>query len=197
MTPTDFAYLDYTQGDPSIETSLYASLSLKKTYQFEPVPEGVEAKYILGGQGNIWTEQIQNVRHLHYMTFPRAFAIADVLWGPKEKKNWDDFTRRTEAHFMRFEAADLQISKAIYDPIIKTKRQGEKLICEMSNDLTNTDIYFTMDDSFPDRYAKKYTAPFEIPKGNIKLRAISYRNGKPLGRMLQIPRADLEKRVGK
>ncbi len=58
MTPTTFAYLDYMQGDPIIEPRIYSSLSLKKAYSFEPVSEGVDAKYILGGQGNLWSEQL-------------------------------------------------------------------------------------------------------------------------------------------
>ncbi len=63
MTPTTFAYLDYMQGDPIIEPHIYASLSLKKAYSFEPVPEGVDPKYILGGQGNLWSEQLYTFRH--------------------------------------------------------------------------------------------------------------------------------------
>lgn len=197
MSPTTFAYLDYTQGDHTIETPIYNDLSFKKSYAFEPLPDGVEAKYILGGQANIWTEQIQNVRHLEYMTFPRAFATAESVWSPKEKKNWDDFVRRTEDHFKRFDAAKMQICKAVYDPIVTTKKEGQKLICTINNDVAGTEVYYTINDSFPDEFAIKYTQSFEIPKGNVKLRAISYRNGKPIGRMLQIHRAELEKRATK
>ena len=52
MTPTTFAYLDYQQGEASVEPPLYAGLRMKKSYSFDPVPEGVDAKHILGGQGN-------------------------------------------------------------------------------------------------------------------------------------------------
>ena len=48
-------------------------------YQFEPVPEGVDPKYIKGGQANLWTEQVYNMRHAEYMTYPRALAIASAL----------------------------------------------------------------------------------------------------------------------
>ena len=58
-----FAYLDYMQGDAIIEPHVYATLRLNKAYQFEPVPEGVDAKYIKGGQANLWTEQVYNMRH--------------------------------------------------------------------------------------------------------------------------------------
>src|SRR6185312_16333455 len=50
MSPTTFVYLDYMQGDPIYESKVYATLRLKTTYRFEPVPDGVDPKFILGGQ---------------------------------------------------------------------------------------------------------------------------------------------------
>jgi hexosaminidase len=70
MSPTDFAYLDYMQGDAALEPPVYATLRLKKAYQFEPVPEGTNAALIKGGQANLWTEQVYNMRHAQYMTWP-------------------------------------------------------------------------------------------------------------------------------
>ena len=198
MSPTTFAYLDYMQGDPTIEVPIYSSLSLKKAYSFEPVPDSTDAKYILGGQANLWTEQVQNYRHALYMTYPRAFAISESVWSPKEKKNWDSFIGRTEVHFNRFDAANLKVSKAVYDAIVTTKKDGEKLMCEMTCDVPGTEIFYTTDDSFPDKFSPKYSAPIEIPQGaDVTLRVVTLRNGQPTGRMLMIPRAALEKRVKK
>ena len=198
MSPTTFAYLDYMQGDPTIEVPIYSGLSLKKAYSFEPVPDSTDAKYILGGQANLWTEQVQNYRHALYMTYPRAFATAESVWSPKEKKNWDSFIGRTEVHFNRFDVANLKISKAVYDAIVTTKKSGEKLMCEMTCDVPGTEIFYTTDDSFPDKFSPKYTAPIEIPQGDdVTLRVVTIRNGQPTGRMLMIPRAALEKRVKK
>jgi hexosaminidase len=197
MSPTTFAYLDYIQGDATTEPHVYASLSLKKTYSFEPEPDSVEVKYILGGQGNLWTEQVQNYRHALYMTYPRAFALSETLWSPKEKKDWNGFMARTESHFQRFDIANLKISKAAYDPIVTTKKDGEKLMCEMNSDIQGVEVFYTTDDSFPDKFSPKYTTAIEIPKGDVTLKVITLRNGQPLGRMLSITRAELEKRVKK
>ncbi|MDP5121719.1 MAG: beta-N-acetylhexosaminidase, partial [Spirosomaceae bacterium] len=150
MTPTTFAYLDYTQGDHTVEQPIYADLSLKKAYSFEPVPEGVDQKYILGGQGNLWTEQIPTIRHAFYMTYPRAFAISETLWSSKEKKDWGSFVSRTEQHFQRFDAQESAISRAIYDPIIKSKNEDGKLVVTITSDLPNTELYYTIDNTFPD-----------------------------------------------
>ena len=86
MSPTTFAYLDYTQGDPTVDPPIYDSLRLAKSYSFEPVPEGVDPKYILGGQGNLWTEQVPTLRYAQYMTYPRGWALAEVFWSPREER---------------------------------------------------------------------------------------------------------------
>lgn len=197
MSPTTFAYIDYSQGDESVENKIYASLSLQKSYSFEPVPDGVDSKYILGGQANLWTEVIPNLPYAFYMTYPRAFAISETLWSPKENKDWDSFITRIENHFTRFDAADENISKAVFDPIVTVYLENDKLICKLENSIPNTEIYYTIDNTYPVKFGEKYTNPFEIPTGNLSLRAQTYRNNKSLGRQLLIHRNDLEKRASK
>ncbi len=79
MSPTNYVYIDYMQGDISTEPRVYSSLRLSQTYRFDPVPEGANAEYILGGQANLWTEQVYNMRQAEYMTWPRGFAVAESL----------------------------------------------------------------------------------------------------------------------
>ncbi len=125
MSPTTFAYLDYMQGDPVIEPRVYATLRLKKAYEFEPVPDGVDAKYIKGGQANLWTEQVYNTRHLEYMVWPRAFAIAESVWSSKEKKDWNSFVNRVEAQFPRLEEAEVKYAPSIYDPAVEVSSTAD------------------------------------------------------------------------
>ena len=107
MTPTTFAYLDYTQGDPTVDPPIYANLRTDKCYSFEPVPDGADAKFILGGQGNLWTEQVPTLRHVMYMTYPRSWALAEDFWTPKELKNWEGFAARMENQFKRNDLAEI------------------------------------------------------------------------------------------
>ncbi|MBC7850092.1 MAG: beta-N-acetylhexosaminidase, partial [Chitinophagaceae bacterium] len=142
MSPATFVYIDYMQGDLSTEPPVYASLRLKKTYEFEPVPDGVDAKFIKGGQGNLWTEQIYNVRQAQYMTWPRAFAIAESVWSKKERKEWDDFVGRVEQHFGRLDFAETKFSKAMYDAIVTPKKTSEgKLQINLATEIDGIDIY--------------------------------------------------------
>jgi hexosaminidase len=196
-SPTTFAYLDYTQGERTIDPPIYASLRLKKCYSFEPVPEGVDAKYILGGQGNLWTEQVPTLRYAQYMTFPRAWALAEVYWSPKESRNWDNFILRVENQFTRSDIAQINYSKAIYDPIIKTSLKDNKLVLTMESEAPDLEIYFTIDDAMPDNFTTKYSQPVQLPEGPITLRVITYRGGKPIGHLITLKREELERRAVK
>jgi len=195
MTPTSFAYLDYQQGEKTIEPPLYSGLRLRKCYSFDPVPEGVDSKYILGGQGNLWTEQIPEFRHAEYMTWPRGWALAEDFWTPVENKNWDDFVKRTERQFLRNDYSGINYSKAIFDPIISTKKTDDKTLVEMSAEAPGLRIYYTLDDQMPDDHSPEYTKPFEIPAGGpVTLRVIAYRDGKPAGHLITLSPDDLKKR---
>ncbi len=196
MTPKQFVYLDYTQGDYSVENKIYADLSLKTTYSFEPVPDFIlDPELILGGQGNLWTEEIPNLPFAFYMTYPRAMAISESLWSPKENKNWENFLSRTEVHFKRFDAQGVSVAKTIYEPEIRVYMEGRKLMCELKNPFTDIEMYYTIDNTYPIELGKIYTEPFEIPAGDLSLRAQSFRDGQAIERLLQIHRTDLEKRL--
>jgi hexosaminidase len=195
MSPTTFAYLDYTQGDYSVENRIYASLSLEKSYNFDPVPEGAVAKYIMGGQGNLWTEAIPTLSYAFYMAYPRAFALSETFWSPKENKIWENFIYKTEDHFKRFDVTNYNISKAVLDPIVTVFKDGDKLMCKLTNSVPETEIFYTIDNTYPVKFGEKYSEPFEIPQGNLELRTQTFRNNIPIGRELLIKRSELEKRV--
>jgi hexosaminidase len=197
MTPTAYAYLDYQQGESTIEPPIYAGLRAKTCYSFEPLPDGVDPKHVLGAQGNLWSEQVPTLRHAEYMTYPRAWALAEVFWSPKASRNWDNFAERMEAHFDRADVAEINYSRAVYDPIIKTSMKGGKLMLEMESEMPGLAIFYTLDDAMPDQYTAKYSKPVEIPEGPVTLRVITYRNGKAAGHLITINQDELRRRSWK
>ncbi len=195
MTPTTFCYLDYQQGEQTIEPPIYAGLRLMKCYSFNPVPEGVDQKYILGGQGNLWTEQVETMKYAEYMVWPRGWALAEDFWSPVEKKNWDNFVQRVENQFERNDIAGINYSMAIYDPIITVQKQNGKTTVTIESEVPGLDIYYTVDDAMPSRYSPKYSKPFDLPEGGpVTLRVISYRGGKPLGHLITLGPDNLKNR---
>jgi hexosaminidase len=101
MTPTSHMYFDYYQGDPATEPlAIGGFLPLEKVYGFEPVPAEFgpdEAIHIIGAQGNLWTEYIASRSHAEYMAFPRAIALAEVVWSPAGGRSFEDFAARLPA----------------------------------------------------------------------------------------------------
>jgi hexosaminidase len=186
------------QGDAAIEPQVYGTARLKDTYTFDILPAGIDSAYVLGGQGNLWTEKVPSIPQVEYMTYPRAFAIAETLWSPKASKNWSNFTVRVEDHFKRFDLAAINYATSLYDPAIAVKKNKEgKLTIELKTDVDGIDIFYSVDNTVPGRYHTKYSAPIVFPAGADMFRVISYRNGKPLGRMISLKTEELEKRVKK
>ena len=196
MSPTTFAYLDYMQSDEISEPRVYASLRLSKSYEFEPVPEGVDPQFIKGGQANLWTEQVYNIRQAEYMTWPRGFAIAESVWSPNQLKNWPDFIGRVEKHFARLDISETKYSPAVYDPVFKAgKTADRRLTIDLSTEIEGLDIYYSFDNSFPDRFYPKYMSTLIAPIDAKQLKVICYRGNMPVSRMLTMPVAELKKRA--
>ncbi|MCO4294144.1 family 20 glycosylhydrolase [Solitalea sp. MAHUQ-68] len=196
MTPDKYCYLDLYQGDPDVEYKTYSVNRLSASYSLNPVPEGIDKKFILGGQANVWTENIPNTRHLEYMVWPRAFALSEVFWSPQESRNWNDFVHRMEIHFKRFDNAEINYSRSSFDPVIKVNKnnQGNYLI-SVNTEVEGLTIYYSFEGPDPDNFYPLYSQPLEIPKGADTFKAITYRNGKPIGRVVSLKMKDLEKRM--
>lgn len=197
MSPTTFAYIDYMQGDKILEPPVYATLRLSKSYEFEPIPDGVNPKYIKGGQANLWTEQVYNMRHAEYMTWPRAFAISESVWSPKEKKNWKNFVSKVENHFNRFDFAQTKYATSMYEPDFKFSKNAQNIITvEMKTEISGLAIHYTFDNSFPDNFYPAYNGPVQLPIDASTMRVVTYRDGKPVGRLITFPIAEMKKRAG-
>jgi hexosaminidase len=198
MSPNDYVYIDLVQGDTAIEPNgtAYKKVTLKKCYDFEPITEGLDPKYVLGGEANLWTEKILTIRHAEYMTYPRAWATADIYWSPKNTKNWDGFIGRMENQMKRADLSGYNYARSAYDAVITSKIEGDKVIASISTEINGLDIYYTLDESIPDKYTPKYKQPLEIPNGNdVTLKVITYKEGKPVGKIIALSRETLKKRA--
>jgi hexosaminidase len=107
MTPVDYCYFDYYQGDAATKSEANGGpLTLKMVYSYNPVPQVLDpeqAKHIIGVQGNVWTEFLKTPNHVEYMAFPRAIALAEVAWSQQDSRNWDSFINRMDNQFPRLD----------------------------------------------------------------------------------------------
>lgn len=194
MTPNNYVYLDFMQGNRFMEAKVYESLRLKKVYAFNPIPAGVEPKYILGGQANLWTEQVYNFSKVEYMTWPRALAVAECLWSPAAKKDWTRFIDKVEQHMAAFDRDTVTYAPSMYEPDVTAQQtSNNKWLCTLTPEIDGLEMHYTVDNSFPDTKCPKYRQPFVLPEDAVMIRVISYKNGKQVGRIITIPVASLKK----
>jgi hexosaminidase len=108
MSPTTHCYFDYAQSKESGEPECIGGyVPLETVYAFEPVPSALAADkrgHILGAQGNVWTEYIWTPAQVEYFAFPRAAALAEVVWMPVEARDYGDFVLRLRKHLPRLNA---------------------------------------------------------------------------------------------
>ena len=114
MTPENMMYFNHKQflNDDSLAAAKYSPL--ETVYKYDPVPAELsveESAYVWGGQGNLWSEYISNPGKAQYLLFPRLDALSEILWTPKEKKNYPDFLNRLKTQFKRYDLQGITYSK--------------------------------------------------------------------------------------
>ena len=196
MTPAGYCYLDYYQGEKMVEPPVYRGLRLSTTYMFDPIPKGINPTYVLGGQGNLWTEQIQNNRSLEYMVWPRAIALAEKLWTDTNNTSWTKFSNKLAYHFNILDNEQIRYSTALYDPIITTTINKYKQIeVTFTPEVAGLEMYYSIDESIPDNFYPKYTNSFILPDDVANLKVVAYKNGQLVSKLLSIPIEELNKRA--
>ena len=187
MTPTDHCYLDFYQGDPTVEPNTYSMLRLQDCYKYQLIPDSVDASLIMGGQGNLWTESVPHYRQVEYMIWPRALAISETLWTDARLRNWKFFVNRVEQQFERFDRSGVNYARSIYDPIIYPHWDKERqLKIAMKTEIEGLSLFYTFDNTIPDIYSNMYTDTLSIPKNASMLRVAAYKGQEQAGRLIDI-----------
>jgi hexosaminidase len=129
---------------------------------------------------------MNNPRKVEYMIFPRLSALSEVLWSPKEKKNWTDFEKRLQVQFKRYDLWTANYSRAYYDlksTIIPTDNfDGVLWKLETKNpaaEIKTVTHFAGRPYELKFNEGIKYTAPIPV-KSTQLVAAISMLNGKPI-----------------
>ncbi|HCR91913.1 MAG TPA: beta-N-acetylhexosaminidase, partial [Prolixibacteraceae bacterium] len=116
MSPGTHMYFDHYQSENKDAEPLAIGgfLPLDKVYSYEPVPEELaedEKHFVLGAQANVWTEYIPSTMQVEYMLFPRVCALSEVVWSPKDKKDFADFEKRMDTEYQRLDMLGVNYRK--------------------------------------------------------------------------------------
>ncbi|TAF91211.1 MAG: beta-N-acetylhexosaminidase, partial [Flavobacteriia bacterium] len=126
MCPGSHCYFDHYQGRGAEEPlAIGGFTSLEKVLSFNPIPPDMDvasAAYVLGAQGNLWTEYIPNMAQLEYMAYPRAIALSTALWSETPTSYENFFSVLTNNHFPFLETQKVNFSKSCLKPNLQTSR---------------------------------------------------------------------------
>lgn len=188
MTPGTYCYFDHYQGPQNKEPLAWGGdLPLNKVYQFDPIVESMtekEAKHVLGGQANLWSEFVPSDSHSEYMIYPRLAALSEAVWSPKKHRNWDDFSRRITTMFKRYEFLGINYAKSVYlvTADVKANLEDRSVQLKLQNEFPNMDIRYVLGDKKLDKNAKKHTDSLTLKETTI-IKASVFKNGKPIGKI--------------
>lgn len=92
---------------------------LDSVYNYTPTPKTLseqEAEFVMGAQGNVWTEYILNEKQVEYMAVPRLIALSEVLWTQPEYKNFNNFILRLNKNSAILDKMNVNYAKHFLKP---------------------------------------------------------------------------------
>jgi hexosaminidase len=176
MTPGGETYFDAYQNIPSTQPEAIGGyLPMKRVYNYEPVPSSLpkeKQKYIKGTQAQLWSEYIPTSNHVEYMTYPRAIALSEVAWTPKENKNFDGFLQRLQSHYLLLQKLNVNYyhPSTLVEVFSKPDLTMQKNQINFTSEIYKANIRYTLDGSTPNMNAEKYEAPFYVG-GEVTIKA--------------------------
>ncbi|MEP5338168.1 MAG: beta-N-acetylhexosaminidase [Algibacter sp.] len=120
MTPGHSCYFDHyqTEDKQNEPLAIGGKTTVEDVYAYEPTPKELseeEKKYVLGAQGNVWTEYMKTSEHVEYMILPRLTALSEVTWSKKEDRDWNDFKTRLQHITKMYDANNFNYAKHSLD----------------------------------------------------------------------------------
>ena len=168
MTPNSHMYFDAYQGDAAQEPlAIGGFLPIQRVYEFEPVPDSLtpdQARHILGAQANLWTEYITTPSHAEYMAYPRALALAEVLWSPKSSRSWTSFSARLPYALRGLDRLKVNYRLPDVEGLDGYRLTlGNSVSIRLSTTIPGGVIRYTTDSSTPTASSTVYQGAFTLP----------------------------------
>ncbi len=191
MSPGYPCYFDHYQGRHDKEPQAWGGLNrLKDVYGFNPLPDEIDhskGHHILGGQANLWTEQIETFEHVERMILPRYSALAEALWLQPEKKYWNGFKKKLSVQLKRYQHLGYRYSESAFTPYYSGRLLPEErqLEIELRTELDEYPILFSLDGTEPENTSKMFTQTILMNEGET-LRASTFVEHHPAGYELKL-----------
>ncbi len=103
---SQWSYFNVKESRAQHEIGHRGPMSLEKVYSFEPIADTLsveQQQLVMGIQGCLWTEYVQNRWKAEFCLFPRMSALAETAWSLRERKNWENFSQKIVRQYDRYE----------------------------------------------------------------------------------------------
>ena len=171
MCPVSHCYFDYYQSNPeeAPAAAFGGMTTLKTVYSFNPIPkelDSTDSKYVLGGQGNLWTEYVQTPKIAQYRVLPRMSALSEVLWSGPGKNTYEDFYFRLRELKKRFEKLGWDYSDGSFEVGIKRagRNNTSSFLVSLTSEHPGKPIYYTTSKEKPGKHSNVFEKAFPINK---------------------------------
>lgn len=178
LSPDPDLYFDHLPGDlPDEPPGRPKVISVQDVYDFNVVPKELDAtaaKHVLGAQAPLWSEYLRTDASVARAAFPRATALAEVLWSPAHTHDWNSFLARLPVQQSRYRLLGLPYAQSAFavriEAALSAKRDSVRVTLGSQTNFGT--IRYTLDGSAPTPHSTAYSAPFDTPaSGEIRAAA--------------------------
>ncbi|WP_232282977.1 family 20 glycosylhydrolase [Pedobacter sp. BAL39] len=152
-----------TPGNPLYFDRIPDRNSIADVYAFELIPKGLtpeEAKFIIGAQANIWTEQIPSEKRADFMLLPRMTALSEVLWT--HHSDYDGYLQRLKSHYPRLDLLNVNYRVPDLEGFAEENVFVDRVVLKIEKPLPQLTIRYTTDGTPPTMSSKELPYPFTI-----------------------------------
>lgn len=183
LSPAPTLYLDSLQSDRGDEPPGRIIIqSLESVYRYDPMPAGIaadKAKHVLGAQANAWSEYLVTPYQVQHAMFPRAAALAEINWSPKDKRDFGSFLERVGPQIERWKRSGLEVADSAFAVYFKVQGsrgdalRANKALIALSTQAPHGTIRYTLDGKEPTARSKAYKGPLSLVPG-VTVRAAAF-----------------------
>lgn len=183
---TGLYYLDAYQSDPNTQPEAIGGYTpIQKVYNYEPVPDAVaplQRKHYIGTEACVWSEYMPTTYQVEYMVYPRAIALAETAWSSKEKKNFLDFQRRLQAHYLLLQRLNVNYYRpsGLLTVNVQPDYNSKQDLVSFISEQYHPEIHYTTDGSMPNVSSALYTQPF-YTSGKTVVNAVIFKDSTVAG----------------
>ncbi|MBR5133224.1 MAG: beta-N-acetylhexosaminidase [Alistipes sp.] len=162
VMPGQYFYFDMKQSKREPGHDWAAVFDWTKVYGVTPTALGftdTEQHNIWGYEASFFSEAYasrnpERADYLHYQTFPRIVALAEIAWNSSDERNKDKFYKRMVAHYDRLDA--MGVAYRLMPPVVSYTEGRLTAKCDDGSEI------YVKDELTGKEY--RYTAPIATSK---------------------------------